>query len=89
MEIRDIKALSEPINILDVEANLISFEALSSGQHVVQIMGNGWEIANMALTRGEAMLELGEYFDALGKELKKRAFEQEGAVRIRDARNPR
>lgn len=62
-------------------ATVSSFESTTEpGQMVVQVIDHGIEISELAPTRGEAMVELAEYLLNLSREIRKAAFEQEGAI---------
>ncbi len=56
---------------------------LDPTQHIARVLFyRDSELAAAAPTRGEAMLQLGEYLKAVGFALVRKAFEQEGAVRL-------
>ena len=65
-------------------ATVSSFESTTEpGQIVVSVTDfgvSGIEIGTIAPTRGEAMVELAEYLLNLSREIRKAAWEQEGAI---------
>lgn len=53
---------------------------VNPGQVVVRVADQNIEIGTLAPTRGAAMVELAEYLLTLSRELRKAAWEQEGAI---------
>lgn len=70
---------------------LVSHAALADEeQHIVRLhFGEDQDVAIAAEDRGRAMQRLGEFLRAVGQELVKQAFLQEGAVRVPTGRKRR
>lgn len=83
MPVNIIPAREEHIVVGDNPVTVYSHPShIEKNTHIVRVISVGGETNAHEDTRGDALLALADYFEDLGKQLRKMAFEQEGAVRI-------
>lgn len=79
-----IQAREERFPIGDNDVLVYSHDSITEPGHIVRVMVGSTELVMIADTRGEALSELAEFCNLLSRNLRKMAFEQEGAIRLHD-----
>lgn len=79
--IRDIHAKEVRFMIARDEVLVYSHDSLvERGEHMARVFVGDGEVAALAPSRGEALVDLSDYFLALSKKLRELAFEQEAVI---------